>query len=80
VLTLVHPILAVVAVGGLIYAFSPRCLWDNRWPQRATYGAMLFLSLWCPWPAWAIFLACFIGGTFFGALRKRALLKKASAE
>jgi hypothetical protein len=63
-----HPSLAVIAVGGLIYAFSPMCSWSTSWPQRLSYGAMLCLAVWCPWPAWAIFLACFVGGMYVGAL------------
>jgi hypothetical protein len=57
----VHPILAVIALGGLVYSFSPMCWPEIRLPQRLCYGAMLFLSVSCPWPAWAIFLACFGG-------------------
>ena len=63
-----HPILAVIALGGLIYAFSSMCPPATRWPERLCYGAMLFLSLWCPWPAWAIFLACFAGDMLFRLL------------
>jgi hypothetical protein len=55
---MIHPILAVVAVGGLIYSLSPMCPPATRWPQRLCYGAMLYLAWWCPWPGWAIFLAC----------------------
>jgi len=65
---MIHPILAVIALGGLIYAVSPVCPPATRWPQRLSYGAMLFLSLWCSWPGWAIFLACFAGDTFIRVL------------
>ena len=65
---MVHPILAVIALGGLIYAFSPMVPWGIRWPQRVSYGLMLGLALWCPWPAWTIFLACFVGGMYVSAL------------
>jgi hypothetical protein len=65
---LIHPILTVIALGGLIYAFSPMCSWGTRWPQCLSYGVMLCLAVWCPWPAWTIFLACFVGGMYVGAL------------
>jgi hypothetical protein len=29
---------------------------------------MLFLSLWCPWPGWVIFLVCFGGSMYLSAL------------
>lgn len=56
-----HPVLAVIAIGGLVYSISPTCPRATRWLQRLCYGAMLFLALWCPWPALVIFLACFGG-------------------
>lgn len=65
---MVHPILAVIALGGLVYAFSSMCTWGIRWPQRLCYGAMLFLSLWSRWPGWVIFLACFGSSMYLSAL------------
>jgi hypothetical protein len=65
---MIHPILALIAFGGLIYAFSPMCPWGTRWPQRVSHAAMLCLALRCPWPAWVIFLACFVGGMYVSAL------------
>jgi hypothetical protein len=56
---MIHPILAVIAFCGLLYAFSSDCPPATRWPQRLCYGFMLWLSWWCPWPGWVIFLACF---------------------
>jgi hypothetical protein len=56
-----HPILAVFALGGLIYSLSSMCPRATRLPQRVCYGAMLYLALLCPWLAWAIFLACEAG-------------------
>jgi hypothetical protein len=56
-----HPILAVFALGGLVYSISSICPRATRWPERLCYGAMLYLAWWCPWPAWVIFLACFGG-------------------
>jgi len=35
---MIHPILAVIAVGGLIYSLSPMCPPATRWPQRVCYG------------------------------------------
>jgi hypothetical protein len=58
---MIHPILAVIALGGLVYSFSSICPRATRWPQRLCYGAMLYLAWWCPWPAWVIFLACEAG-------------------
>jgi hypothetical protein len=57
---MIHSILAVIAIGGLVYSFT-MCPPALRFSQRLCYGAMLFLAWWCPWPAWAIFLACFGG-------------------
>ena len=56
---MIHPILAVFAVGGLIYSLSPMCPPATRRPQHVCYGAMLCLAWWCPWPGWVIFLAGF---------------------
>ena len=56
---MIHPILAVFAVGGLIYSLSPMCPPATRWPQRICYGVMLYLAWWCPWSAWVIFLTGF---------------------
>ena len=68
---MIHPILAVIALGGLIYSFSSTCPPATRWSQRLCYGAMLFLALSCPWPAWVIFLACFAGEMFLIRLPMR---------
>jgi hypothetical protein len=59
-LATVHPILAVIAIGGLVYSVT-MCPPALRFSQRVCYGAMLYLAWWCPWPAWVIFLACFGG-------------------
>jgi hypothetical protein len=56
---MIHPIFAVIAVGGLIYSLSPLCPPATRWPQRVCYGVMLYLAWWCPWPGWVIFLVGF---------------------
>ena len=61
---MIRPILAVFAVGGLIYSHSPMCPPATRWPQRLCYGAMLWLAWWCPWPAWVVFLVCEVGDMF----------------
>ena len=61
---MIHPILAVIAVGGLPYSLSSHCPSATRWPQRLCYGAMLWLAWWCPWPAWVIFLVCEAGDMF----------------
>jgi hypothetical protein len=61
---MVHPILAVIALGGLVYSFSGMCPPAIRFAQRVCYGAMLYLAWWCPWPAWVIFLACLAGSMF----------------
>jgi hypothetical protein len=58
---MIHPILAVIAFGGLIYSFSSVCPPATRVHQRLCYGAMLYLAWVCPWPAWVIFVACFAG-------------------
>jgi hypothetical protein len=55
---MIHPILAVIALGGLAYSFSSICPKGCRWFEGLCYGAMLWLAWWCPWPAWEIFLAC----------------------
>ena len=65
---MIHPILAVIAVGGLLYSLMPECPPATRWSQRLFYGAMLYLAWWCPWTAWAIFLACFGGDMFVRVL------------
>src|ERR1700674_1191649 len=42
---MIHPILAVIAVGGLIYSLSPMCPPATRWPQRVCYGVMLLSGM-----------------------------------
>jgi hypothetical protein len=67
---MVHPILALIALGGLIYSFSPMCPPATRWSQRVCYLVMLWLSWMCPWPGWVIVLACFGGDIVFRALSR----------
>jgi len=65
-----HPILAVIAVGGFLYSFTPYCLPDTKWSQRVCYLFMLWLSWMCPWPGWVIFLACFGGDMLIRVLSR----------
>jgi hypothetical protein len=35
-----HPILAVIAIGGLLYSFSSICPRASRWLERLCYGVL----------------------------------------